>query len=78
MPMFYFNILRGNQRIQDTEGADLPDVEVAREEAVTAAREVVANAVRKGEAATECSFEITDDKGRLLLSVAFPQAQTAT
>lgn len=38
MARYYFHIQRGDKMIEDREGADLPDIEAAQYEAITAAR----------------------------------------
>jgi hypothetical protein len=75
MPKFYFHVMRGTKRTRDIEGANLPDIEAAIDEATTASRELVANALLKGEAVTDGAFEITDADGMVLLTLPFPTAQ---
>lgn len=45
MPRFFLHIDDGTQRIEDEEGSDLPDLAAAREEALSAARQLWAAAI---------------------------------
>lgn len=49
MAKYYFHIRRGSDVARDPEGAEFASQELAREEAVTAARELLAQAVIRGE-----------------------------
>ena len=75
MPRFFFCLRYGpepDKLAVDFEGDDLPDVAAAREHALGLARDLVARtrsyAVRDW---FTCSFEITDDAGRSVLTVPF-------
>jgi hypothetical protein len=39
MPRFFLHIQDGDRRIEDPDGSELPDLEAARAEAVSAARD---------------------------------------
>lgn len=71
MQTFYFHVRDGDALIEDPDGSDLPDLEAARAEALLAAREAVAEALRAGRAVDGRRFEIADDAGRVLASVGF-------
>ncbi len=49
MPRFFFHARDGDQRIDDPEGTDLPDLDAARAEAVVGAREIAAERIKRGE-----------------------------
>lgn len=69
MPSFYFHVRDGDALFEDPDGSELPDLEAARAEAVTAAREAFAELIRRGKAAASRRFEIADGAGRILATV---------
>jgi hypothetical protein len=70
MPRYYFNIRQDKFVAKDEEGADLPNDEAAREEAVAGARDILSEAVFSGEAASlNRQIEVTDADGRTVLTV---------
>ena len=71
MSRFYFHIRVGDQVVRDQEGSDLPDPAAAREEALAAARQILADAIRSGSEATPEAFVIADSEGRELETVPF-------
>lgn len=75
MPRFFFNVRHRpgpSGLAQDHEGDELEDVTAAREYALTEARAMIArdqlDMVRDW---MDCSFEITDEAGQLVLTVPF-------
>lgn len=71
MSRFYFHIRMGDQVVIDQEGSDLPDPAAAREEALAAARQILADAIRSGNEAPPEAFVISDGEGRELETVPF-------
>jgi hypothetical protein len=69
MGHFYFHLRAGDQLILDDEGLDLPDVSAARREAMQSAREILAAAIRGGQAKVPDAFVISDEVGRTLDTV---------
>ncbi|HEX2147827.1 MAG TPA: hypothetical protein VHG11_09280 [Pseudorhizobium sp.] len=69
--MFYFHIRRGDELRRDLEGTDLPSVEEAHEEAVVAAREMLAQRLLRGEPIDDDQFEITDEAGAVVDTLPF-------
>ena len=55
--------------IVDVEGLDLPNVSAARREAIKSAREILAAAIRAGQAKVPDAFVISDGAGRALDTV---------
>lgn len=55
----------------DQEGADFPDAGAARQEALAAARQIVAEAIRYGNEEAPEEFVIADSEGRELEIVPF-------
>jgi Domain of unknown function (DUF6894) len=58
MRRFYFHLRAGDELVPDEEGIDLPDLSAARREAIEAARELLAEAIKDGRA------EVADGEGR--------------
>lgn len=71
MPKFFMNIRNGSNLVVDYDGSVLADVIAARNEAILAAREIVAETVRKGEAIDERSIEITTEDGTVRDTVRY-------
>ncbi|MCW8084720.1 hypothetical protein OF850_03700 [Roseococcus sp. MDT2-1-1] len=57
--------------MQDPEGTDLPDVEVARKAAIPAARGILAEGIRRDGKLGSQEFEITDEAGAVVATVPF-------
>jgi hypothetical protein len=70
MVRFHFHLIDGDQLITDDEGSDLPDLSAARREAVLAAREFLAEAIKAGKPRVPEAFIISDEAGRELGRVA--------
>lgn len=66
MPRFYFHIRDGERLIEDPDGSELPDLAVARAEALASARGILAEKVKTGELIDGQRFEITDEAGIVL------------
>jgi Domain of unknown function (DUF6894) len=71
MSRFYFHIHRGEQIIADQEGTDLVDIIAARNEALTAARQILAETIRSGHGDVPEALIIADSEGRELETVRF-------
>ena len=71
MPIYYFDLLKGNETIEDDQGQDLADIEVAKLEALASARELIADAARKGILATSPVFRIRNKSGEVLATIPF-------
>ncbi|HEV7436201.1 MAG TPA: hypothetical protein VGO22_15195 [Pseudorhizobium sp.] len=69
MPRYYFHIREGDQFEEDPEGSEFSSVEVAREEAIAAAREMVSEAVLRDEVIDGRTFEIATDDGAVVATV---------
>jgi len=57
MRRFYFRLRAGDELVPDEEGIDLPDLSAARREAIEAARELLAEAIKDGRAEVPEAFE---------------------
>lgn len=65
MTHYFFHICSRTERIVDREGADFDTLEAAVVEARLAAREILAEDLRKGQIDDTRLFEIFDDRGNL-------------
>lgn len=70
MGRFHFHLIDGGQLMMDDEGSDLPDFAAAQQEAVLAARELLAEAIKAGKRRVPEAFVISDEAGRELGRVA--------
>ena len=66
MGRFYFHLQVGDQIVPDDEGKELPDLSAAEHEAIEAARELLAEAIRSGKPEVPEAFVIADEAGRPL------------
>jgi hypothetical protein len=71
MPLYFFDVLDGDEIILDEEGHDLPDVEAARSEGVKGAREQIGFAAKDGIDATHCVFRIRNEAGEVVVTIPF-------
>jgi hypothetical protein len=71
MTRYFFNVRSGSTYIPDTEGQEHADLGAAKEEAETAAREIVSEAVKYGNVIDSREFEITDAEGTVCATVPF-------
>jgi hypothetical protein len=78
MARFYFHVRTGDELAHDPEGSDLVDLAEARREALAAARELLANAIKAGKEQIPDAFVIADEAGRPIetvpLAVVLPKA----
>ena len=74
MPRFFFHLASQAQLIKDEEGFELPDVDAARHEAMEGARDLVAQAVCRGEDGPWKAVVVTDEAGNPLLELPLEEA----
>lgn len=74
MPRFFLHIDDGTQRIEDEEGSDLPDLAAARDEAMQAARQLWAAAIRDGRDLGGRRFLIAAADGSVIDTIAMDEA----
>ena len=70
------HISDGNDFVEDEEGRELPDDATAREEAVAAARDVMAGDLRDGRLNLTSFIEVEDETHKLLFTITFAEAVT--
>jgi hypothetical protein len=63
MALFYFHLQEDDKLHTDPDGTDLPDVGAARQEALLAARDILANAIKAGKTKVPEAFVIADEAG---------------
>ena len=74
MPKYFFHIRAGGVLEEDPEGAEFPTLDEAHQEALEAAREIIAEKVLANEVTDAQSFEIVAEDGALLREVPFRSA----
>lgn len=74
MPRYFFHLVKQNGLRPDPWGCELPDHSAARMEAIQAAREIMSDAIRRGEAVDGRRFEVVDRLGRVVLVLPFRDA----
>lgn len=74
MTHYFFHICSPTERIEDREGADFDTLEAALAEARLAAREILAEDLRRGNVDETRLFEIVDERGELMARVLFKEA----
>jgi hypothetical protein len=70
---YYFHLRIGHTVSPDEIGLDLPDVETAYLEAFKAAQELWSELLAEGSDPLTRCFEITDERGQLLLTLPFAE-----
>jgi hypothetical protein len=68
---YFFNVRSENTYIRDAEGQEHADLGAAKQEAKIAAREMLAETVKRGHLIDNRRFEITDDSGTVCATVPF-------
>lgn len=74
MPRYHFNLHNGLGSVPDEQGRELPDLEAARDEALKAARSIIADEVLQGRLDLSGRLEVTDSVGVLLVTLSFGEA----
>jgi len=73
--LYFFNIVRGSDKVRDPEGTEFADLEEARAEAEQTARDLAADELRRGRPILAgWRVEVTDGHDKLLATVAFEAA----
>lgn len=71
--LYYFNLRTESGLIDDPEGDTYPNLQVAREDALTKARDMIVQGNQKGEDRRGWHFEIMDRANQPVLTVAFAE-----
>ena len=78
MPRYYMHICNGTGFLEDEEGRELPNQAAAREAAIMAARDVMANDLRGGELDLSSFIEVEDENKQLVFTLQFIDAVNLT
>ncbi len=70
MPRYYFHIRDGENRVEDEEGTEVPDLEAAKSEARASARDLAIDEIRNERPVDGRVIEVADDQGKMLLTIA--------
>jgi hypothetical protein len=71
MPKYFFHIRSHDSFVEDFEGIELAGENEAIEEARDAAREMLAERVRKGDVVDGHQFEVRDERGTKVFDLPF-------
>lgn len=74
MPCFHFDLQKGDTINRDDDGAEFPDIAAARLEALMAAREILAEAIKSSSEDVPEYFIITDCDRTVLATIAISEA----
>lgn len=74
MPRYYFHIRENRRIIEDSDGAELPDLASAKQEAVLAARELLTDMLRCGMTIDGEEFLICDEYGNQVAKIPIKSA----
>jgi hypothetical protein len=75
MPRYFFNVRDGEQVNEDVEGIELDGIPAVENEAMTSAKEIIAEALLSGRPAPLThSFEVLDEGGKLIFEFLFARA----
>ena len=66
MPRYFFHVREGSTLSRDAEGQELPDVEAARKEAISASREILGEKLLHGGSLDSRTIEIADETGHIV------------
>ncbi len=74
MPKYFFHLRNGGILEEDPEGSEFENDLLAKEEAIRAAREILAEKVQSGDIIDGQQFELVADDGRLVAIVPLRSA----
>jgi hypothetical protein len=74
MTRYFFHIRNGAAFVKDEEGIELPGIEAARKEAIEAAREILADRVRKGVPLDGEKFIVANADHKIVAVIPFMEA----
>jgi len=74
MPRYYFHVREGNRVMEDPDGGAFLDLQAARDEALAAAREMLAERLKAGRVLDGQQIDICDEAGATLATVRFREA----
>ena len=74
MPRYYFHIRKGDVLVEDPEGTEVSETETLEDEAIEAARDLLADGDLQGLDRREWVYEVADESGATVLTLPFSEA----
>ena len=74
MPRYHFHIRKGDVLVEDSEGIEVSDAEALEEEAIEAARDLLAEGDLQGLDRRIWVYEVADESGATVLTLPFSEA----
>ena len=71
MPRYYFHVRKDGLLEEDPEGAEFASADLAYDEALKGAREIMGEKVARGEIVDGQTFEITSESGEIVATLPF-------
>jgi hypothetical protein len=78
MPRFFFHVCNGTGFVEDEEGRELADEQIARAEAIKGARSIMADDVQRGQLDLSSFIEVEDERHELLFTLSFGEVIDVT
>lgn len=69
MPRFYFDVIQGEESVEDDEGTELPSIEAAERDALISAAEINRDNAKAGRINT-VKVQVRDEGGKIVLTAA--------
>ncbi len=74
MPLYFFHIRKGDVLVEDPEGTEVSETEALDEEAIEAARDLLADGDLQGLDRRVWVYEVADESGTIALTLLFSEA----
>ena len=75
MPRYYRHLQQGDQLIHDADGIELADIDAARADALEGIRDILAEAIKRGnDVPLDDALIITDEAGQEVMTLPFVEA----
>jgi Ser/Thr protein kinase RdoA (MazF antagonist) len=74
MPRYYFHIRQGNVLVEDSSGVEVSGAEGLEDEAIEAARDLLADGDLQGLDRRDWVYEVADESGATVLTLPFSEA----
>ena len=74
MPRYYFHIRKGDVLVEDPEGTEVSETETLEDEAIEAARDLLADGDLQGLDRRVWVYEVADESGATVLTLPFSKA----
>jgi hypothetical protein len=74
VPRYFFHVRKGDVLVEDPEGTEVSETEALDEEAIEAARDLLAEGDLQGLDRREWVYEVADESGTTVLTLPFSKA----